>query len=227
MRQDPPATTAGGPAIPRSARLMLEQRDLKKDLLALGLLALAVFLAAALLSYDPGDPPSKLVYPERAEVLNVCGRSGAFVSRYLFSALGLGAYYLVFSLGVLDAMLLVRRPLDPADHAALRLADLAGRTDDLRRHGHAAVLAGPGDRLRRLPRRGRTRTAGNELRHGRGLYLHDQPDPRRTPALDRLPARADRRLRRRQAGPRHRARHAARRRGRRQAPAPQVGPRRL
>ena len=78
---------------------MLEQRDLKKDLLALGLLALAVFLAAALLSYDPGDPPSKLVYPERAEVLNVCGRSGAFVSRYLFTALGLGAYYLVFSLG--------------------------------------------------------------------------------------------------------------------------------
>ena len=71
--------------------LMLEQRDLKKDLLALGLLALAAFLAAALVSYDPGDPPSKLVYPERADVINVCGRSGAFVSRYLFTALGLGA----------------------------------------------------------------------------------------------------------------------------------------
>ena len=49
---------------------MLEHRDLKKDLLALGLLALAVFLAAALVSYDPADPPSKLVFPERAEVLN-------------------------------------------------------------------------------------------------------------------------------------------------------------
>ena len=75
---------------------MLEQRDLKKDLLALGLLALAVFLAASLLSYDPADPPSKLVYPERPEVLNACGRSGAFVSRCLFTALGLGAYYLLF-----------------------------------------------------------------------------------------------------------------------------------
>ena len=46
---------------------MLEHRNLKMDLLALGLLALVVFLAAALLSYDPADPPSKLVFPERAE----------------------------------------------------------------------------------------------------------------------------------------------------------------
>ncbi len=108
---------------------MLEQRDLKKDLLALGLLALAVFLAAALLSYDPGDPPSKLVYPEHAEILNVCGRSGAFVSRYLFSALGLGAYYLVFSLGVLDAMLLARRPLtQPITRLCGWLISLAGLT---------------------------------------------------------------------------------------------------
>ena len=108
---------------------MLEQRDLKKDLLALGLLALAAFLAAALLSYDAGDPPSQLVYPQRAEVLNVCGRSGAFVSRCLFSALGLGAYYLVFSLGVLDAMLLARRPLtQPIIRLCGWLISLAGLT---------------------------------------------------------------------------------------------------
>ena len=108
---------------------MLEQRDLKKDLLALGLLALAVFLAAALLSYDPGDPPSKLVYPERTEVLNLCGRSGAFVSRYLFSALGLGAYYLVISLGLFDAMLLARRPLtQPIIRLCGWLISLAGLT---------------------------------------------------------------------------------------------------
>ena len=81
------------------------------------------------LSYDPGDPPSKLVYPERAEVLNVCGRSGAFVSRYLFSALGLGAYYLVLSLGVLDAMLLARRPLtQPITRLCGWLISLAGLT---------------------------------------------------------------------------------------------------
>ncbi len=108
---------------------MLEHRDLKKDLVALGLLALVVFLAAALVSYDAGDPPSKLVYPERAEVLNVCGRSGAMASRFLFTGLGLGAYYLVFSLGLLDAMLLARRPMtQPIVRLVGWLISLAGFT---------------------------------------------------------------------------------------------------
>ena len=106
---------------------MLEHRDLKKDLLALGLLALTVFLAASLLSYDAGDPPSKLVYPERSEVLNLCGRSGAFISRMLFTGLGLGAYYLALSLGLLDAMLLARRPMtQPITRLCGWLISLAG-----------------------------------------------------------------------------------------------------
>ncbi len=91
---------------------MFEERNLKLDLAALGLLALTVFLAASLLSYDPADPPSKLVYPERAETLNVCGHSGALAGRLLFGMFGLGAYYLLFSLAALDAMLLTRREVD-------------------------------------------------------------------------------------------------------------------
>ncbi len=90
---------------------MLEQRNLKVDLAALGLLAVTIFLAAALLSYDPADPPSKLIYPQRAETLNVCGRIGATVARATFGALGLGAYYLLFSLATLDAVLLTRRTI--------------------------------------------------------------------------------------------------------------------
>ncbi|NQU26542.1 MAG: DNA translocase FtsK 4TM domain-containing protein, partial [Candidatus Nealsonbacteria bacterium] len=88
---------------------MLEKRNLKVDLAALGLLALTIFLSAALLSYDPADPPSKLVYPQRAETLNVCGRIGATVAQATFGALGLGAYYLLLSLAALDAVLLTRR----------------------------------------------------------------------------------------------------------------------
>jgi len=108
---------------------MLEQRNLKLDLLALGLLALTIFLAAALLSYDPADPPSKLVFPERAETLNVCGRSGAVVSRMLFDALGLGAYYLLFSLVGLDAVLLARRTItQPALRTGGWLLSLTGVT---------------------------------------------------------------------------------------------------
>jgi S-DNA-T family DNA segregation ATPase FtsK/SpoIIIE len=88
---------------------MFEHRNLKLDLLALGLMAGTIFLAAALVSYDRADPPSELVYPQNFEIHNVCGRSGAIVSRYIFEALGTGAYYLVVSLAILDAVLLTRR----------------------------------------------------------------------------------------------------------------------
>lgn len=90
---------------------MLEQRNLKLDLAALALLAITIFLGASLFSYDPADPPSTLVYPPRATITNVCGRSGAMVSSLLFSGIGVGAYYLVGSLAVVDALLLFRRPI--------------------------------------------------------------------------------------------------------------------
>ena len=56
---------------------MLEQRELKRDLAALALLALAIFLAASLLSYDPADPPTTVVFPPNSSYSNICGRSGA------------------------------------------------------------------------------------------------------------------------------------------------------
>ncbi len=93
---------------------MLEPRNLKIDLFALAILVLTIFLAAAVLSYDPADPPSKLVFPERSETLNVCGRSGALVSSLLLTFIGLGAYYLLFSLAVLAATLLSRRAVTDA-----------------------------------------------------------------------------------------------------------------
>ncbi len=90
---------------------MLDRRNPRNDLLALGLLALAAFLGASLLSYDPADPPSKLVYPDRTETANLCGRSGAVASGLLFAGLGAGAYYLLASLVVLDVILLSRREI--------------------------------------------------------------------------------------------------------------------
>ena len=106
---------------------MLEERSLKLDLLALGLLAVTVFLAASLLSYDPADPPSELVYPPSAQTANLCGRSGALVSMGLLGAFGLGAYYLLFSLAVLDSLLLARRKItDPVLRLAGWLLSLAG-----------------------------------------------------------------------------------------------------
>jgi S-DNA-T family DNA segregation ATPase FtsK/SpoIIIE len=88
---------------------MFEHRNLKLDLLALALVALTIFLVAALVSYDRADPPGELVYPPNIEIHNVCGRSGAVASWVLFEAVGAGAYYLVLSLAVLDVVLLTRR----------------------------------------------------------------------------------------------------------------------
>jgi DNA segregation ATPase FtsK/SpoIIIE, S-DNA-T family len=90
---------------------MLETRSLKLDLIALGLLALVVFLALALASYDPADWPGTAVYPHSERIANSCGRSGALLADLLFAGLGVGAYYVVLSLAALDACLLARRPI--------------------------------------------------------------------------------------------------------------------
>ena len=42
--------------------VMFEERDVRVDVFALGLLVLVVFLSCALLSYDPADPVLELVY---------------------------------------------------------------------------------------------------------------------------------------------------------------------
>lgn len=108
---------------------MLEERNLKVDLAALALLALTVFIALALLTYDPADPPSGLVYPPRAEVRNACGWIGALTAHVLFEGLGLGAYYLIISLGVLDAALLRHKHIgDRGLRAAGWILSLLGLT---------------------------------------------------------------------------------------------------
>ena len=54
---------------------MLEKRSHKLDVVALALLALCVFLTLSLVTYNPADPPSSLVYPEHTKIANACGRS--------------------------------------------------------------------------------------------------------------------------------------------------------
>jgi DNA segregation ATPase FtsK/SpoIIIE, S-DNA-T family len=108
---------------------MLESRSLKRDLLALVLLAAVIFLAASLFTYDPADPPANLVYPPHSQPSNACGHWGAVVSWLLFEAVGIGAYYVLLSLAAFDVVLLLRHD---ANHLWLRAAgwllSLAGFT---------------------------------------------------------------------------------------------------
>jgi S-DNA-T family DNA segregation ATPase FtsK/SpoIIIE len=93
---------------------MTEARSIKRDLTALGLLALCVFLALALATYDRGESLDGLVFPRPLQTNNACGRAGAIAADLLLQGFGVGAYYLIASLAVLDAWLLARRPINDA-----------------------------------------------------------------------------------------------------------------
>ncbi len=121
---------------------MLEKRNLRRDLVALALLALVVFLGASLATYDSADgvpvplaplsllyQPDALVHPPHAQIHNVCGIWGALAADALLSWLGVGAYYLVLSLAILDVQLLRRQEIDmPALRTIGWIASIAGGT---------------------------------------------------------------------------------------------------
>ncbi len=104
---------------------MFEDRSLKLDLIALGLLALIIFLGLALGTYDPADPVvglippldtlyqhDPLVHPQNEEVHNACGPWGALAADMMLTSVGFGAFYLVASLAILDFQLLRRLEID-------------------------------------------------------------------------------------------------------------------
>ena len=125
-----------------AARPMLEKRSLRRDLAALALSALVVFLAVALATYDPADgvpvplaplsllfQPDVLVHPANSQVQNTCGIWGALAAEALLGWLGVGAYYLVASLAVLDFQLLRRQEIDmPALRTLGWILSIAGGT---------------------------------------------------------------------------------------------------
>ena len=86
---------------------MLDNRDLRQDLIAIGLFGLVLFLGISLLTYDPADPvaepvaplnwlhqPDPLVYPQHTVPSNACGYWGAWAADLTFSTLGYSAYFL-------------------------------------------------------------------------------------------------------------------------------------
>lgn len=88
---------------------MNDRHRLKTDLLALCLLAATVFVALSLFSHDPADPPAATVYPARTSPINTCGILGAVVSHLLCTAFGVGAWFVLVVMAVVDVRLFSRK----------------------------------------------------------------------------------------------------------------------
>ena len=87
---------------------MIDFRRMGLDLAALGLFAVVVFVGLSLASYMSTDPPGDTVFPPSEQIGNLCGPVGAQVAHTALSVLGFGAYYLLFTLIVLDLRLFAR-----------------------------------------------------------------------------------------------------------------------
>ena len=83
------------PLLDRTTQAMVERRG--KELLGLGLLAVAAMLAAVLGSYTPDDPGWMVATDDPAR--NLMGRAGAAVASTLVIILGLGAWSLPVLIG--------------------------------------------------------------------------------------------------------------------------------
>jgi DNA segregation ATPase FtsK/SpoIIIE, S-DNA-T family len=99
---------------------MSDSRNVRWDMAALFVGAIAVFVWLSLLSHDAADPlptlqilsriyqPDEIAYPINTTVANICGYTGAWVSHLLFQATGAGAY-IVAALLVLTVVVLLRQ----------------------------------------------------------------------------------------------------------------------
>ncbi len=87
---------------------MMSFRRIWTDLFALGLFGLSLFVAVALFSYDPADPPAQDAFPARTEASNLAGQTGAISAHYLLNWLGQGAWFLVVTLASVAILLLSR-----------------------------------------------------------------------------------------------------------------------
>ena len=101
--------------------VMSEERKIRNDIVAVGLLAAIIFLVAALATYDPTDPahnasallnniyqPDQLSFPAPTSYNNACGRLGAWTADLLINTLGVGAYFLLIGLIAMEIALFKR-----------------------------------------------------------------------------------------------------------------------
>lgn len=87
---------------------MFNYERFRNDVLALGLLALVVFVGLSFVSYDPADPPSDLVFPTRNTPINICGSTGATIAFYAKQLMGAGVWMVLAAMIAWDVSLFSR-----------------------------------------------------------------------------------------------------------------------
>ncbi len=104
---------------------MADNRIIRNDIVAVGLLGLIVFLVAAVATYDPADraqevpqllikiyQPDQLIYPTNETFHNACGRLGAWTADMLVHVLGVGVYFLIAGLIAMEIAVFRREPTE-------------------------------------------------------------------------------------------------------------------
>lgn len=87
---------------------MFDYERFRNDVMALGLMALVVFVGLSFMSYDPADPPSDLVFPARRTPINICGTTGASIAFYGRHLLGIGVWVAMAAIVAWDLLLFSR-----------------------------------------------------------------------------------------------------------------------
>lgn len=77
-----------------STNKFLERTSLKKEIIAVFLLAIAIFLSLSFLSYSPDDPSFNTLHLKDHVIHNYCGIVGSYISDIFFQAIGLSSYML-------------------------------------------------------------------------------------------------------------------------------------
>lgn len=103
----------------------LRQPNLVRDISAIGLAAVTLFLTVSIVTRSPADPletpvwpiseiytPDTIVYPSNGSILNACGYWGALISSGLFDAFGLATALVVGGAGAVATALLIRGKLN-------------------------------------------------------------------------------------------------------------------
>ncbi|MCA9289045.1 MAG: DNA translocase FtsK 4TM domain-containing protein, partial [Phycisphaerales bacterium] len=80
-----------------------------------------LFLGASLLSFDPADAPTHVVWPANAQPVNWCGATGAAVSYHVLRFVGWPIWLFMLGVGVVLVLPILGRRVE---HLAVRLVGL-------------------------------------------------------------------------------------------------------